>query len=104
MNEDAALAYLAGFFDGEGCVGMYPRYDKTTPKKYLKVVVAQIDERPIRMFQEVFGGNIGIQKSKTGYRNLYRLQYSGDRARDVLANLYPYLTVRREQAALALES
>jgi hypothetical protein len=99
-NEELTLAYLAGFFDGEGCIGMY---DKGTSKG-LKVTVAQIDSKPIELFQSVFGGNIGIQKAKPGYRNLSRLQYHGPKAKDVLANLYPYLIVKKERAAEALVS
>lgn len=103
MPDDGLLPYLAGFFDGEGCVGVYQTKNRWG-KQQVRVSIAQIDPRPIELFASVFGGNIGIQKSKPGYRNLFRVQYTGGKAKDVLANLYPYLTVKREKAAEALET
>ncbi len=106
MNEEQTLAYLAGFFDGEGCVGVYKKGQHKNHE--VRISIAQVDPKPIQLFQSVFGGNIGIQKgnyeNRFGIKDLFRLQYTGNRAKDVLANLYPYLIVKREKAAVALES
>jgi len=98
------LQWLAGFFDGEGYVGMaggcgaskglYPRI--TITNTYLPVLKA---------IQAQFGGSIYIcrktDKDK-GIRQCYTLSWSCKKAITLLKELVPFLTVKKSQAELLI--
>ena len=95
---ESDLVYLAGFFDGEGSLGMYGRNLK------LDVKVCGIDERPIRRFYEVFGfGTFRVQQRKTRtLRPVWEWSCSGSWALMFLTTMLPHLLVKRAQAQEAL--
>lgn len=90
------IPYLAGFFDGEGCI--YARNG-------LQVSATQIDVRPLLMLQRRFGGRVrapgATQKSPTSTWVIY-----GKPAAEALAVLTSGavgLVVKRRAALLAIE-
>lgn len=88
------LAYLAGFFDGEGCV--YPRNG-------LQVSASQVDRRPLDMLQALFGGTIKTPALVEGRRQMYYWVRYGKPAAVALRALLPWLVVKREQVEWAIE-
>ena len=108
-------AYLAGFFDGEGCVGAYITNRPASPTNRaargmrLSVSVAQVDRRPLLMLQEAFGGAVVVSDKgntrKDGFnrRICYVWIVSGPSAQTALRAMLPYLVVKREQAEEALK-
>jgi len=96
------LAYLAGFFDGEGCVGVYPNSHRTG--HYLLVQLTQNDDAVARALLESvrdrWGGSIREQRTSTGR---VKLGYgvTSDKAAVLLRDLLPYLRGKREQAEVA---
>lgn len=98
------LAYLAGFFDGEGCIGIYQ--NGNTKGYFLSVQITQNDSatsRPmLEQLRDLWGGSIsGRTHQSTGNRRLgYTL--TGDRAAVLLDALLPYLVGKREQALVAV--
>lgn len=87
------LSYLAGFFDGEGCV-LYDRImvDNTNPYILEKYFIA-------------FDGGRIYLKSPAGdnTRAGYRWVAYGDTARNALRKMMPYLIEKKEQALINLD-
>ena len=97
--EDTKLAYLAGFIDADGCIGI--RYYKLTHRFQPYVVIVQKNPRVLFQLQEWFGGTIDIVRR--GQRVYHRLGAYGKQVHTFLS-CYPWLIEKREQAVLALNS
>ena len=87
------LAYLAGFFDGEGCV-LYDRIyaDNTNP-------------HILEMFFVLWPGGRVYLKTPPGEpnRSQYRWVAHGPTAREALRDMMPYLIEKKEQAEIHLD-
>jgi hypothetical protein len=91
-------AYLAGLFDGEGCVHIM--HDQQRVYYYqLVVTVANTHKPTIDRLKEVFGGVIQEQERA---KTCYVLALRSLKARAFLEAVYPYLRIKRSQADLAL--
>ena len=99
-------AYAAGFFDGEGWVGIaYPKINKSEKRNHrLDVSVGQVDIRPLVWLVEKFGGRIQKNPKKCGLsqRLIYSWRINGPSAEAFLVAVRPYLIVKAEQADVAL--
>lgn len=90
------LAYLAGIFDGEGCIIISPG-----PQHQIRMDVTNTHRGVIDWLRDTFGGR--VQATKRGqYRRIYRWGASHRRAVALLKFLLPYLHVKKEQAELAI--
>lgn len=98
------LAYAAGFFDGEGSIGI--AFTKNTNgKRYhrLMISIVQTDPRPLLWIKARFGGYMGTGKMHNLGRKLaYTWQSNSQVAEDFLRTIRPYLIVKAEQADIAL--
>ena len=85
------LAYMAGFFDGEGCV--LPdaiQVDNTCP-------------HPLELFRDTWGGKIILKKKQNGVaRTQYRWVSYGETARTAARDMLPYLKEKKSQAEIFL--
>jgi hypothetical protein len=92
------LAYLAGFFDGEGCV-------RAREDGHIGVVVSQVGAVPLSRFQELFGGNVRELRRPASplWRSVSQWALYGRRSINFLEAVLPYLTVKAEQARLAIQ-
>lgn len=95
LSDREQLIWLAGFFDGEGCIqcprGLVP----------LRVTVAQINAEPLNVFRRIFGGNV-YREPKPGYRDMHLWAITGRAAVDALLKLRPFLTIKAEEADLGV--
>ena len=108
MATDVELAYLAGYFDGEGCVGVYMRRSRTHPGSgfTVRVIVGACDPAPLLRFQAAFGGTVNAampHPTSLGKLMQHRWQCSGSRAITALRSMLPHLTTKRAQAEAALQ-
>lgn len=90
--------YLAGFLDGEGCIGIYG--------KPLRVVVTlvQAELDILLRIQTQYGGKIKTRKrSSPKHNQVWALVWNASSAVDLLEKLFPYLIVKRPQAQLVLQ-
>jgi len=65
MVKTTDLAYIAGFFEGEGCVLIQRRKTSKTVHKilhFLHIEISQVDVKPLLKIQKVFGGRIYYDK------------------------------------------
>ena len=108
--EDPGIEYLAGFFDGEGCVSIARiRRSRINPNHNdvynVALSVSQVDQEILECYQRRWGGPIYSQapsRNITAKRQLYVWKPSTTSIKRFLEEVIPYLRVKREQAELAL--
>lgn len=94
------LAYLAGFFDGEGCIliARVNHNDKQGKRRYQyyqpRVAVNQKVPGPLPLLKELYGGQFFQAKTRQMYFYVHKLGGALNLVRD----FQPYLMVKREQA------
>ena len=103
MNQ-IEISYLAGFFDGEGCIGFYRRKNG---RDSLVVTVGGTDEWSIRRYLQLGGsvhGPYAPRIGKFGHQNkmLWQWRVTGKKAQPILRTLAPHLGLKRSQAEIAL--
>lgn len=96
------LTYLAGFFDGEGCVYI----ERSRPKKRnpygqytLHIFVSQKDKTPLIDFQNRFGGTIHPLKRTSSFQ----WHIFSSKAAVFLETMLPYLRYKKEHAEIGIE-
>lgn len=97
MADPTELAYFAGFFDGEGCVAIYPG-------KYV-ASIANTDVRPLRRAQELWGGYISMWEARArryAVQDLWHWQIYGHSARPFLEAIRPFMMLKGEQVDVYL--
>lgn len=101
-----SLEYLAGYFDGEGTVGIYKVRSGKGEGFALHVIIANTYLPILVEIQEQFGGKIFASEhtSPQGYarRTMHHLRFTGASARNFLGQIYPHLREKKEQAELAI--
>ena len=104
------MAYIAGFLDGEGCIGVVPvkNYAKNRPltRTYwtVRITATNNDKAVLEYIASVFGGRVSSHgKRPDGYRPTWRWMLDGKKVDAVLTALLPFLRTKRPQAELALQ-
>lgn len=106
-SSDSDLAYMAGFFDGEGtiCINHHKsfntKYNKTYEGWELNIVIGNNCGEPMKLFSERFGGIVKYKPIKN--RCSYIWRSNGPSAKKVLESLLPYLLVKKDQSIVAIE-
>src|SRR3990167_6310653 len=96
--------YAAGFFDGEGCVGIGVRGKNN--QVFLRATIVNTDENILGAFQITFGGNLNkpqIYKEKPSWKPFRSLTMPGRTAIDFFKIIYPYTKLKKSQIELAFE-
>lgn len=98
---DSDRAYLAGLFDGEGCVGYYERMTHNIPYHSASLHVCMTDPRPVQWLQAVTGlGKISVTYPKQK-RPVFQWQLCKRKdIRQVLEAIRPFLKIKGDQADL----
>ena len=97
---DTDIAYIAGFFDGEGSIFV----SKSKKQYFLTVSISNTNLLVLESIQKIIGGN--ISKSPDNRENssqLFRLRLYCNEAKKFLERILPYLKTKKEQARLAIE-
>ena len=108
MNRQEGIIWAAGFVDGEGNINIQ-RYINTRGRTHrpchnLLLQVSQTSLDPLQKLKELWGGRVGQQRRKNPRCALtWNWWVSGKDAAQALAELRPYLLVKKEQADIALE-
>jgi hypothetical protein len=102
---DLEKAWLAGFIDGEGCIGM--QCLKAHGKKYylVRIQITQTDLNVLRHVAGITGVNRLCQAKRYGPNQADAWRWDADMtdAERVLKDILPYLVRKREVALLAIE-
>jgi hypothetical protein len=102
---EAEKGYLAGLFDGEGCVGYYERWTKAVPYHSASLHVCMTDRRaPEWIMNKVGYGKISFSQKSGERKSVYSWQLCNKpQIQEVLKAIRPYLTVKGEQVDLLFE-
>lgn len=104
--EPVTLAYLAGVIDSDGYVSAARSTHQGRLYYGAAVGIAGTDRQPHDLAAGIFGGNVRRylpRKDRAHHRPQFQWQRYGESARPVLEAVLPYLRVKRDRAALALE-
>ena len=105
---EGRVGYYAGFFDGEGWVGVVRRsqIDRRNGRRYvcytLMIGAGQCDPRPVRMLQKAFGGSLSVSRQQKAVHLFYSWQVASIKAERFLRLVQPYLIHKKEQCEVAL--
>ena len=90
------ICYIAGFFDGEGCIQINMR---TSGSCYCYVTMAQkYVLEPLYICEKYWGGSLREQKCGTMVWHC-----STRKAEKFLKDIYPYLIVKKSQAEVVFD-
>jgi hypothetical protein len=99
------LAYIAGFFDGEGCI-MATRSGRGQHRYSMNCAITQKSRGVLELIQSYFGGYIVSARggSSNEHNNkIHRLRLSQYPTRIFLEKIAPYLIVKKQEAQIAIE-
>lgn len=97
---ETEAAYIAGIFDGEGCVSLWLRRKRTVA---VSVMITNTDANLINWLHEKLGGNVWTRTRTGKYKTVYRWDVRGGRsAIEFLSRIRPYLIVKAKQADIAM--
>lgn len=103
-----SVSYLAGLFDGEGCIFIARRSLRRNMviPYYVMTTTINMTHRPlIEALAEQFDCNVLIHRKdlkNIKHRVAYEVVFASNRARDFLTLIYDELVVKKEEARLAL--
>ncbi len=101
MTDSEQIAYIAGFFDGEGHIGL--NANGTWPA--LRIGANQVVKAPLALIHARYGGYL-VHRDRVKYnpnaQPIWEWSIRAQRAQAVLRELIPYLIVKRERAEHAL--
>lgn len=105
--------YIAGFFDGEGSIGLYRGIDhrKRRMKEHKKVrysfglivTIVNTHLKILEVIKQKFGGNIRKHLLTSKGKICWEWRKHGKSAIPFLKALQPYVVVKKEQVVLGLE-
>lgn len=120
--DNIELAYIAGLFDGEGCIGIHrqkylSRKDRKKPYKkghsnhpnstYRSIItIANTDKEIIEYIQSCFNGSthqVIVHKGNPKWKDSYEWRASTKTAADIIKLLLPYLRIKRRRAEILLK-
>jgi len=99
---------VAGFLDGDGCIGIYrvKRRRSASWHYVLNVVFAQSRIDKMKILTEIqlkYGGYLIKIKKKKGCQQAWALRLTGLSAFELIKDVVEFLIVRRKQAELAIK-
>lgn len=100
MDDKEFLAYTAGFFDADGCVGIYTKGEKGYSYPSFRLIVTITQKQWMSIFwdwKERWGGHFSDSSEA------WRWQIYSRGACQFLQDVLPHLRVKRDQAKLAIK-
>lgn len=101
-EQNGLIPYLAGVFDGEGCISITKSYEHRGSA--LLCHVRMCNKEVPELFQKTFGGSLLFTPSRNErWRDLWSWQVACKVALAFLTALEPYLIVKKSHASLGIE-
>jgi len=97
LSKEQKLIFLAGVFEGEGSFGFWGKVGKSN--RYLRAQIRMCDEDIVVRFINYFKlGSISTNLPKNNkHKRSFKWTVAGNKALDVMLQLYPYLGIRRQE-------
>ena len=99
MDREQVVIYCAGFFDGDGCISfekVQQRPDASWEYRLRCIINQKFHDEPLHLFLRTFGGRLHFDGNRTTHL------INGRDAVAMLTELLPFLTVKRDQAEIAV--
>jgi hypothetical protein len=99
------LAYIAGFFDGEGCITAYLR-SNSGRRCTINCIITQKTRGVLDLIKSYFGGYICEERGGSSNKDnnkIYKLHFSPLASIGLLKAISPYLIVKKQEAQIAVE-
>lgn len=97
------VAYLAGLFDGEGCVTIRKMFYKPKHQYQALLSVMMCSEKAVKLFFERWGGSfVERDRKPSEWKVCWQWSVTGTKTIFILEELLPYLVVKRDEAVVAL--
>lgn len=99
------LAYIAGFFDGEGYVTISKASNrsKSGSRYWLIASFTNTHKGVLDEIQKVVGGKVIFHQGNKGLTHHYRLTFYSRQANDLMKKITPYLIVKKPEAEIAIK-
>ena len=95
------IAYIAGFFDGEGCVRI-KRANQGGNSYYVWVAITNSNKEILDYVAEIFGGSVRRAEKRVN-KIIYHFLITSSEATDMLKTMVGFLKEKKEQAELAIQ-
>lgn len=93
------MAYIAGLFDGEGCVS----FGRTRSSWFIRVFVTNTNLEILEWLKSIFGGDIKkLSSRRDGWKQGYCWRISWTRAIEFLSLIAPWSRLKKRQIEIAL--
>ncbi len=111
MNKLTA-AYIAGFVDGEGCIGVNRVKAKTVKSNggytyKVRLRVSNTNKEIIEWLYKSFGGSFYVSRRENNLNKNHKVAYdwaiADQKAKIFLEKIKPYLKIKKEQAEIAIK-
>lgn len=106
MLKETNIPYVAGLFDGEGCVYIYERKavgGMVNPSFAMAVTVSSTNSDILYWLKGLFGGSINFHKRvKLIHRTCGEWRICSLQALPLLKSIQPYVRIKKEQVNLAI--
>lgn len=98
-----SVAYLAGFFDGEGSI--YATKDESSHIPHFLIQVITTRQEEPMYFKKRWGGSIShTEGQEENHSDSWQWQLSNEKARIAIEQMVPYLRGKKPEAELFLEA
>ena len=94
------VAYIAGFFDGEGCVRI-KRANQGGNSYYITTTITNSNRQILEYIMGIFGGRVREAEKKAN-KIVYHYELTCAEAVDMLKTLLGFLREKKKQAELAI--
>lgn len=94
------IAYIAGFFDGEGCIRI-KKASQGGSSYYIWVAITNSNKSILEFVKTIFDGQIR-KAERTPNKDIYHFLITSAEAIDMLEVLLSFLKEKKEQAELAI--
>jgi len=95
------VAYIAGFFDGEGCVRI-KKSNQGGNSYYVWVAITNSNKEILDYVAEIFGGSVRRAEKRVN-KWIYHFLITSSEATDMLKTMLGFLREKKEQAELAIQ-
>src|ERR1700735_3898097 len=98
------LEYIAGLFDGEGYIRIFKKVQKNHVGYYISAGVGMCHRPIIEALHQKFGGSLdrGRGNENPKHRPTFCWSVANKNAASFLNEILPYLSIKQEEAKIAL--
>ncbi len=102
MHSETDKAYLAGFIDGEGSIGIDNHGGVRTPS--VRITITNTDINVLEEIKELWGGALSTRRIRVpGWKASSDLLIGAKTAVNLLKEIQPYLRIKKEQCEVAFK-